>query len=60
MTAKYTREVAMTVFNAFWTHRMPTLTPTAGYPVDARRWWHETQADRHHLGIKDTVLWRRS
>lgn len=60
MTAKYTREVAMTVFNTFWTHCIPTLTPTAGYPVDARRWWQETQSERDSLGIKDTVLWRRS
>lgn len=35
--AKYFRERAMKAFNAFWQARLPGLTPTAGYPVDARR-----------------------
>ena len=35
MTAKYTRELAMDVFNCFWTDHIPSLQPTAGYPVDA-------------------------
>ncbi len=60
MTAKYTRELAMEVFNRFWTDQIPSLQPTAGYPVDARRWWHETEKDRHRMSISDDVLWRRS
>jgi hypothetical protein len=60
MTAKYTRELAMDVFNCFWTDRIPSLQPTAGYPVDARRWWHETEKDRHRMSIHDDVLWRKS
>ena len=43
MTAKYTRELAMDVFNKFWTDKLPSLQPTAGYPVDAQRWWKETE-----------------
>ncbi|MGI9446589.1 MAG: hypothetical protein ACR2NI_02905 [Pirellulales bacterium] len=60
MTAKYTRELAMDVFNSFWTDCIPSLQPTAGYPVDARRWWHETEKDRHRMSISDDVLWRKS
>ncbi len=60
MTAKYTRELAMDVFNCFWTDHIPSLQPTAGYPVDARRWWHETEKDRHRMRIHDDVLWRKS
>ena len=60
MTAKYTRELAMDVFNCFWTDHIPSLQPTAGYPVDARRWWHETEKDRHRMSIHDDVLWRKS
>jgi hypothetical protein len=29
MTAKYTRELAMDVFNCFWTDHIPSLQPTA-------------------------------
>ena len=60
MTAKYTRELAMNVFNRFWADHIPSLQPTAGYPVDARRWWHETEKDRHRMSISDDVLWRKS
>jgi len=60
MTAKYTRELAMDAFNRFWTDHIPSLQPTAGYPVDARRWWHETEKDRHRMSVSDDVLWRKS
>ncbi len=60
MTAKYPSELAMGVFNTFWTDHIPSLQPTAGYPVDARRWWHETEKDRHRMSIHDDVLWRKS
>ena len=60
MTAKYTRELAMSVFNSFWADHIPSLQPTAGYPVDARRWWQETEKDRHRMSISDDVLWRKS
>ena len=60
MTAKYTRELAMDVFNKFWTDKLPSLQPTAGYPVDAQRWWKETEKNRRGMNIKDDALWRKS
>ncbi len=35
--AKYVRELAMILFNHWWTDRLPALKPTAGYPRDAKR-----------------------
>lgn len=35
--SKYTRELYMELFNRFWRSRLPGLRPTAGYPLDARR-----------------------
>ena len=37
MLAKGIREFIMLQFNAFWMHRCAKLRPTAGYPVDAKR-----------------------
>jgi hypothetical protein len=37
MLAKYLRERLMERFNSFWQTHLPELRPTAGYPVDARR-----------------------
>ncbi len=37
MVAKYQREVLMTLLNRYWTTRVAGLAPTAGYPVDGRR-----------------------
>jgi hypothetical protein len=58
MTAKYLRELAMRAFNEFWCSRVPGLRPTAGYPVDARRFKEDIAAVQHELGIDDYVLWR--
>ncbi|MDO4582954.1 MAG: hypothetical protein Q4D62_02515 [Planctomycetia bacterium] len=41
MVSKYLREVAMEIFNRHWQRRIPTLRPTAGYPLDARRFRQE-------------------
>jgi hypothetical protein len=46
MIAKYTRELAMARFNAYWSVRVRDdraveLRPTAGYAQDARRWLHD-------------------
>lgn len=60
MTAKYVRELAMGAFNQFWTAQQPGLLPTAGYPVDARRWWQDTVSRREQLGLADRALWRRA
>jgi len=58
MAAKYLRELAMRAFNAFWQARITDLRPTAGYPVDARRFKQEIQQAQTELGIDDQILWR--
>lgn len=58
MTAKYMRELAMRAFNDYWCARVPGLRPTAGYPVDARRFRSDIASKQRELGIDDHVLWR--
>lgn len=41
MVSKYLREVAMEIFNRHWQQRIPGILPTAGYPLDARRFRQE-------------------
>jgi len=60
MTAKYVRELAMAAFNAHWTTLEPGLRPTAGYPVDARRWREEAAAILARSAIPPDTLWRRA
>lgn len=59
MLAKYLRELAMLAFNNFWRLRIPGLKPTAGYPADAKRFWHDIAEERRSLGLDDGLLWRR-
>jgi hypothetical protein len=59
MAAKYVRERAMREFNAWFCSRLPGLKPTAGYPVDARRWLRETEAFLRGWGIARETVWRR-
>jgi hypothetical protein len=58
MTAKYLRELAMRAFNDFWCARVPDLRPTAGYPMDSRRYRKAIATVQRELGIDDHVLWR--
>jgi ribonuclease HII len=58
MLSKYLREVCMDMFNAFWRQYLPELRPTAGYPLDARRFWNDIREVRERLGMEDDVLWR--
>ena len=58
MTAKYHRELAMRAFNAYWTEKIPDLRPTAGYPVDAKRFKAQIADMQKKLGIDDHYLWR--
>ena len=58
MFAKYLRELSMRAFNRFWCARVPQLRPTAGYPVDARRFRRAIAGVQAELGIDDAVLWR--
>ncbi|MDZ7620311.1 MAG: hypothetical protein U1E05_25190 [Patescibacteria group bacterium] len=58
MVSKYLRELAMRAFNAFWRQRVPSLVPTAGYPVDAARFRRDIAETQAALGIDDSILWR--
>ncbi|QDV76280.1 hypothetical protein [Botrimarina mediterranea] len=58
MTAKLLRELSMKAFNAYWATHVPGIKPTAGYPLDARRFKAAIAAKQAELGIDDDVLWR--
>ena len=58
MTAKLLRELAMLEFNRFWQQHLPDLQPTAGYPVDALRFFGQIDEVRQELGISKSDLWR--
>ncbi len=58
MTAKYHRELAMRAFNHFWCSRIPELRPTAGYPLDAKRYKAAIEPLQRELKIGDDCLWR--
>jgi hypothetical protein len=59
MASKYLRELAMADFNEFWQQHLPSVKPTAGYPVDARRFMAEIEPARRRLGIPEHTLWRK-
>lgn len=58
MASKYLRELAMQAFNTFWCSHIEGLRPTAGYPVDAKRFRTEIEPARVELQIADGKLWR--
>jgi hypothetical protein len=58
MVSKYLREQAMRPFNKYWTLHIPGLAPTAGYPLDARRFMQDIHMRKKELRIEDRVLWR--
>jgi hypothetical protein len=58
MASKYLRELAMQAFNQFWQAETPNLRPTAGYPLDARRFRADIADAQKRLHIDDRVLWR--
>jgi hypothetical protein len=58
MTAKYLRELSMRAFNEFWRLHLPDLRPTAGYPMDSRRFKKAIATKQRELGIEDHILWR--
>lgn len=51
MLAKHLREETMRIFNKWWKIRIPELQPTAGYPVDARRYISVIQPFADQMGI---------
>ena len=58
MVSKYLRELAMRAFNDFWAAHVTGLRPTAGYPMDAKRFKKEIEPTQRALGIADHMLWR--
>jgi len=58
MASKYLRELAMLAFNKFWCDRLPQLSPTAGYPQDAKRFKAAVATVQQELGIDENLLWR--
>ncbi|MBB02865.1 MAG: hypothetical protein CMJ47_09480 [Planctomyces sp.] len=58
MTAKYTRELCLKLFNAWWIERMPDLKPTKGYPVDAKRFRNDISPLLAESPELTAVLWR--
>ncbi|MAE60223.1 MAG: hypothetical protein CMJ49_02585 [Planctomycetaceae bacterium] len=58
MTAKYTRELLMTRFNAFWKSHHPALKPTAGYVQDGRRFLRDIEIHIDRLNIDRSALIR--
>jgi ribonuclease HII len=58
MLSKYWREVMMMQFNAWFAVQQPGVTPTAGYPLDATRFWSEVEPTRKRLGLINDDWWR--
>ncbi|MCA9034905.1 MAG: hypothetical protein KDA91_07245 [Planctomycetaceae bacterium] len=58
MVSKYVRECLMEDFNAFWRNHLPTLKPTRGYPLDARRFREDIASAVMQLGIEESHFWR--
>ena len=58
MTAKLLRELNMVEFNRFWQQYLLDLQPTAGYPVDALRFFGQIDETRQKLGIPKSDIWR--
>ena len=58
MVSKYLRELAMLAFNQFWMSHVPALNPTAGYPVDAKRFKQDIADKQMELDVDDWSLWR--
>lgn len=56
--AKYAREVSMRQFNAHWARVVPGVKPTAGYPVDARRFLDDIRPAMAALGLAEAAVWR--
>jgi ribonuclease HII len=59
MVSKYLRELFMAEFNRFWQTHVPGLKPTAGYPVDAVRFYEAIRPACDKLGIPKEAVWRK-
>lgn len=58
MLAKYTRELCMEAFNAYFVAQQPGLKPTKGYVTDARRWLEDSAVMREVAEVDQRLLIR--
>lgn len=58
IVSKTVREAWMDAFNAHWRARYPDLRPTAGYPIDAKRFRQAIEPDCLARGLPPTLWWR--
>ncbi len=58
IVSKAVRELWMDGFNAYWCARVPGLRPTAGYPVDARRFRRAIEEAAAVEGCDPSCWWR--
>ncbi len=58
MVSKYTRELLMSRFQAWFLTHAPHISPTAGYAADAKRFWKEIQPELKNLSIDPDQLIR--
>lgn len=58
MQCKYLRELSMDLWNDYWEEHVPGLSPTKGYPLDAKRFAKDVAQARERLGIADIDFWR--
>lgn len=58
IVSKAVREIWMDGFNAYWRSRVPGLRPTAGYPVDARRFRLDIEDAAAAEGCDPSRWWR--
>jgi ribonuclease HII len=59
MVSKYLRERWMSQFNAWFTRRIPELRPTAGYPLDAKRFAEDIESYCKRNRIAKETWWRQ-
>jgi ribonuclease HII len=59
MLCKYLREICMRQFNRFWEKHAPGIESTAGYPVDAKRFYEAIQPAMEKLGLVEDQVWRK-
>ena len=59
MVSKYLRELLMRQFNRYWQTRVPGLAGTAGYPVDAARFYAAIHPLLAGAGVGEADVWRR-
>jgi ribonuclease HII len=60
MLAKYTRELLMHRFQAWFAERLPEVAPTKGYGSDAKRFWQEVRGELGRLNIDPLKLRRQA